>query len=199
MNFNKAEFLTSYGKFSQIPASDRPEIAFAGRSNVGKSSLINKIFNRKSLARVSATPGKTVTINFYSLEDIHIVDLPGYGYAKVSKSEKQRWAGLIEGYLQADRELDLVFQLVDFRHPPTSDDLLMINFLIDNEIPFVIVLTKADKLKKTQRTERLAALHNELPYADQITVIPFSAETGEGVEEIRGIIEEVAQEEDTAK
>ncbi len=196
MNFNKAEFLASYGKFSQIPASDRPEIAFAGRSNVGKSSLINKIFNRKSLARVSATPGKTVTINFYGLENIHIVDLPGYGYAKVAKTEKQRWAGLIEGYLQADRELDLVFQLVDFRHPPTADDLLMINFLIDNEIPFVIVLTKADKLKKTQRNERLAALQNELPCADQITVIPFSAETGEGVEEIRGIIEEAAGEED---
>lgn len=196
MNFNNAEFLTSYGKFSQIPPSDRPEIAFAGRSNVGKSSLINKIFNRKALARVSSTPGKTVTINFFSLENIHIVDLPGYGYAKVSKTEKQRWAGLIEGYLQADRELDLVFQLVDFRHPPTADDLLMINFLIDNEIPFVIVLTKADKLKKTQRRERLAALQNELPCADQITAIPFSAETGEGVEEIREIIGEVAAVDD---
>ncbi len=195
MNFNKAEFLTSYGKFSQIPKSDRPEIAFAGRSNVGKSSLINKIFNRKSLARVSATPGKTVTINFYSLENIHIVDLPGYGYAKVAKTEKQRWAGLIEGYLQADRELDLVFQLVDFRHPPTKDDILMINFLIDSEIPFVVVLTKSDKLKKTQRKERLEALKSELPCGDRITVIPFSAETGEGAEEIRKIIEEVAEEE----
>ena len=196
MNFNKADFLTSYGKFSQLPKSDRPEIAFAGRSNVGKSSLINKIFNRKSLARVSATPGKTVTINFYALENIHIVDLPGYGYAKVAKTEKQRWAGLIEGYLQADRELDLVFQLVDFRHPPTADDILMINFLIDSEIPFVVVLTKADKLKKTQRQERLKALKTELPCGGQVTVIPFSAETGEGVEEIRGIIEEVAAEEE---
>ncbi len=193
MNFNKAEFLTSYGKLNQIPASDRPEIAFSGRSNVGKSSLINKIFNRKSLARVSATPGKTVTINFYGVENIHIVDLPGYGYAKVSKTEKQRWGKLIEGYLQADRELDLVFQLVDFRHPPTADDLLMINFLIDNEIPFVIVLTKADKLKKSHREERLTALNDELPYADQITVIPFSAVTGEGTEEIREIIEEIAR------
>ena len=188
MNFNKAEFLTSYGKFSQIPESDRIEIAFSGRSNVGKSSLINKIFNRKSLARVSATPGKTVTINFYSLENIHIVDLPGYGYAKVAKTEKKRWAGLIEGYLQADRDLGLVFQLVDFRHPPTADDIHMINF------PFVIVLTKADKLKKTQREARMEALQNELPCADQITVIPFSAETGEGVEEIRGIIEDIAEE-----
>lgn len=194
MNFNNAKFLTSYGKFSQLPKSDRTEIAFAGRSNVGKSSLINKIFNRKSLARVSATPGKTATINFFELENIYIVDLPGYGYAKVSKSEKQRWSGLIEGYLQSDRQLDLVFQLVDFRHPPTADDILMINFLIDSEIPFVVVLTKADKLKKTQRQNRLESLKTELPCADQITVIPFSAETGEGVEDIRKIIEEIVEE-----
>ncbi len=193
MNFNNAKFMTSYGKFSQIPKSERSEIAFAGRSNVGKSSLINKIFNRKSLARVSATPGKTATVNFFELENIYIVDLPGYGYAKVSKAEKQRWSSLIEGYLQADRQLDLVFQLVDFRHPPTADDVLMINFLIDSEIPFVVVLTKVDKLKKTQRAERLEKLQNELPCADQITVIPFSAETGEGVEEIRRIIEEIAE------
>ncbi len=190
MNFNNAKFMTSYGKFSQIPKSERSEIAFAGRSNVGKSSLINKIFNRKSLARVSATPGKTATVNFFELENIYIVDLPGYGYAKVSKAEKQRWSSLIEGYLQADRQLDLVFQLVDFRHPPTADDVLMINFLIDSEIPFVVVLTKVDKLKKTQRAERLEKLQNELPCADQITVIPFSAETGEG---IRRIIEEIAE------
>lgn len=196
MNFNKAEFLTSYGKYSQIPPSDRVEIAFSGRSNVGKSSLINKIFNRKSLARVSATPGKTVTINFYELENIYIVDLPGYGYAKVSKTEKQRWAGLIEGYLQADRELGLVFQLVDFRHPPTADDIMMINFLIDSELPFVIVLTKADKLKKSQREARMEALKTELPCFEQITVIPFSAETGEGVEQIREIIEEIGAEEE---
>lgn len=188
--------MTSYGKYSQIPQSDRVEIAFSGRSNVGKSSLINKIFNRKSLARVSATPGKTVTINFYGLENIYIVDLPGYGYAKVSKAEKQRWAGLIEGYLQADRELGLVFQLVDFRHPPTADDIMMINFLIDSELPFVIVLTKADKLKKTQREARMEALQNELPCFEQITVIPFSAETGEGVEQIREIIEEIGAEEE---
>lgn len=196
MNFSQAQFIASYGKFSQIPASDRTEIAFSGRSNVGKSSLINKLFNRKSLARVSATPGKTVTINFYSLENIYIVDLPGYGYAKVAKTEKLRWAGLIEGYLNADRELDLVFQLVDFRHPPTADDLMMINFLIDSEIPFVVVLTKADKLKKTQREERLKALQTELPCADQITVVPFSAETGEGIEEIRAIVEEIASAEE---
>ena len=195
MNFNKAEFFTSYGSFKQIPPSERTEIAFSGRSNVGKSSLINKIFNRKSLARVSAVPGKTATINFYSLENVYFVDLPGYGYAKVAKSEKERWAGLIEGYLGDDRELALVFQLVDFRHPPTADDILMINFLIDNEIPFVVVLTKADKLSNNQRAERRAALMNELPCAEDITIVEFSAQTGEGADEIRGIIEELAADE----
>lgn len=195
MNFNKAEFFTSYGSFKQIPPSERTEIAFSGRSNVGKSSLINKIFNRKSLARVSAVPGKTATINFYSLENVYFVDLPGYGYAKVAKSEKERWAGLIEGYLGDDRELALVFQLVDFRHPPTADDILMINFLIDSGIPFVVVLTKADKLSKNQRAERRAALMNELPCAEDITIIEFSAQTGEGADEIRAIIEELAADE----
>lgn len=191
INYNKAEFCASYGLFSQIPQQEEMEFAFSGRSNVGKSSLINKLLNRKSLARVSAMPGKTITINFYKLEDFFIVDLPGYGYAKVSKSEKERWAGLIEGYLQADRNLQLVFQLIDFRHPPTADDIMMINFLIDSGIPFVIVLTKADKLKKMERQRRREALQNELPCADQISIIEFSAETGEGVDELKSIIEEI--------
>lgn len=194
MNFNTAEFYTSFGKFSQLPPPERTEIAFSGRSNVGKSSLINKIFNRKSLARVSSMPGKTITINFYTLENIYIVDLPGYGYAKVAKTEKTRWAGLIEGYLHDERERDigLVFQLIDFRHKPSADDIMMINFLIDSEIPFVIVLTKADKLKKNERRQRLEAFQTEIPCAEQITMIEFSAETGEGVEQIREIIESVS-------
>lgn len=195
MNYNKAEFKTSYGSFKQIPKSDTLEFAFSGRSNVGKSSLINKILNRKSLARVSSMPGKTITINFYTVDKVHIVDLPGYGYAKVSKSEKERWSGLIEGYLNDDRSLALVFQLIDFRHKPTADDLMMIDFLIESEIPFVVVLTKADKLKKTEREKRRAALLTEIPYADQITMIEFSAETGEGVEQIREIIDSVTEEE----
>ncbi|HBJ25688.1 MAG TPA: YihA family ribosome biogenesis GTP-binding protein [Ruminococcaceae bacterium] len=193
MNYNNAEFYTSYGSFKQIPPSERTEIAFSGRSNVGKSSLINKIFNRKSLARVSAVPGKTATINFYSLENLYFVDLPGYGYAKVAKSDKERWGSLIEGYLHDDRELALVFQLIDFRHPPTADDLMMVNFLIDSEIPFVVVLTKADKLSKKQREERREALLTELPCAEDITIIEFSAQTGEGRDEIRAIIEEIAE------
>ncbi len=194
MNFNKAEFYTSFGKLSQMPKSDRLEIAFSGRSNVGKSSLINKIFNRKSLAKVSSVPGKTVTINFFTLENIYIVDLPGYGYAKVSKSEKKGWGDLIGGYLEnPERDLELVFQLVDMRHAPTKDDIQMINFLIDSEIPFVIVFTKADKLKKTAREERMKAFAEEIPCFEDITCVPFSTVTGEGVEKIREIIEEIAE------
>lgn len=193
MNFNKAEFYTSYGLFKQIPKSDKLEIAFSGRSNVGKSSLINKILNRKSLARVSSMPGKTVTINFYTVDNIYFADLPGYGYAKVSKSEKQRWAGLVEGYLADDRNLQLVFQLIDFRHPPTADDIMMVNFLIDNEIPFVVVLTKADKLTKNERAKRREALLTELPCAEDIHIVEFSAQNGEGAQELRTIIEEVSE------
>jgi GTP-binding protein len=195
MNINLAEFVTSYADYKQMPASDRIEIAFSGRSNVGKSSLINKIFNRKNLARVSSMPGKTATINFYSLENIYIVDLPGYGYANVSKSEKKKWGDLIGNYLSdAERELALVFQLIDMRHPPSKDDIQMIDFLIDSEIPFVVVLTKADKLKPTQRKLRMEAFKTEIPCFEDITCVEFSAITGEGVETIRSIIEEVSQD-----
>lgn len=193
MNFNKAEFFRSYGEYSQLPPPQRLEIAFAGRSNVGKSSLINKVFNRKNLARVSSVPGKTATINFYSLEDIYLVDLPGYGYAKVAKSDKVRWSGLIEGYLHDERNLGLIFQLIDIRHPPTKDDLQMIDFLIESEIPFVIIFTKADKLTKRQREERRSGFAQEIPYYEDIVKVEFSAETGEGADEIRQIIEELAQ------
>lgn len=196
MDFRNAKFRASYGTFRQIPPSDGIEIAFSGRSNVGKSSLINRIFGRKSLARVSSQPGKTATINFYELENIRFADLPGYGYAKASKSEKERWSGLIGGYLSdGRRDLELIFQLVDMRHPPSADDIAMINYLIDSELPFVVVLTKADKLNRTERAARLEALRTELPCYDQLTVVPFSAVTDEGVEEIRGIVREIAGEE----
>lgn len=195
MEFQNAEFKAAYGTFSQLPKSDRIEIAFAGRSNVGKSSLINRVFGRRALARVSSVPGKTQTINFYGLENVNFVDLPGYGYAKVSKSEKERWRELIGGYFaDSERDIALVFSLIDMRHPPSKDDLVMLDYLIDNEIPFCVVLTKADKLKKTERAERMDAFKTELPMYDQLTVIPFSAMTDEGVEDIRSIIEEVSSE-----
>ncbi|MDO4863242.1 MAG: ribosome biogenesis GTP-binding protein YihA/YsxC [Ruminococcus sp.] len=194
LNYNNAEFVAAYGKFSQIPAPERMEIAFAGHSNVGKSTLINKLFNRKNLARVSSVPGKTATINFYGLDNIFFVDLPGYGYAKVAKSEKERWSGLIEGYLGSDRDIRLVFMLVDMRHAPTKDDVDMINYLIDTEMPFVIVLTKADKLKKTEREKRMEAFRGEIPSFDDIHVIPFSSMTFEGVDELRQIVEDVTEE-----
>jgi len=198
LNYNKAEFTAAYGKFSQIPAPERIEIAFAGHSNVGKSTLINKLFNRKNLARVSSVPGKTATINFYGLENIYFVDLPGYGYAKVAKSEKERWADLIEGYLASDRDIRLVFMLVDSRHAPTKDDVQMINYLIDQEMPFVLVLTKVDKLKKTEREKRMEAFKDEIPCFEEIHSIPFSSQTFEGVEELRSIIEDIADDNDVA-
>lgn len=192
MNYNNVKFETSFGRIDQLPESDLIELVFAGRSNVGKSSLINKFFNRKNLARVSAVPGKTQTINFFRLENVRFADLPGYGYAKVAKDNKAKWSDLIGGYFAAGRRIELVFQLIDMRHPPTKDDLQMINYLIENEFPFVIVLTKQDKLSKKQQTERLAALQQEIPYADQIQMIPFSAETGYGVDELHAIVEEIA-------
>lgn len=196
MQFNKAEFAAAYGSFSQIPACSRMEIAFAGRSNVGKSTLINKIFNRKNLARVSAVPGKTATINFYQLEHVYFVDLPGYGYAKVAKSEKERWAELIEGYLNSERDIRLIFLLIDMRHAPSADDLHMIDYLVEAELPFVVILTKADKLKKMARQARMEAFAQEIPYFSELTVIPFSSQTFEGVEQVRQIITELAEEGD---
>ena len=194
LNYNKAEFTAAYGKFSQIPPPERIEIAFAGHSNVGKSTLINKLMNRKNLARVSSVPGKTSTINFFGLENLYLVDLPGYGFAKVSKSEKERWAGLIEGYLNSERDLRLLFMLIDMRHKPTNDDINMVNYLIDTETPFVIVLTKADKLNKTERAKRMEAFKTEIPCFEEIHTIPFSSQTGEGVEELRAIIEDIADD-----
>lgn len=190
MNYNKAEFEFAAGKASQLPESTMPEVIFSGRSNVGKSSLINKIVNRKTLARVSATPGKTATINFFKVDKFHLVDLPGYGYAKVSHSEKQRWAELMEGYFNQNRCFSLVVQIVDMRHAPSKDDMDMIEYLYSNGFPFVIVFTKKDKLKKTQQLKRLQELEDELSdYAD-VPKITFSAVTGEGTDEIRNIIEE---------
>ena len=194
MNWNTAEFTAAYGLASQLPKCKSPEIAFAGRSNVGKSTLINKLFQRKNLARVSSVPGKTATINFYRCDGVTFADLPGYGYAKRSKSELKRWQDLINGYLQDERDLRAVLLLIDMRHPPTKNDLQMVNFLIDTEMPFAIVLTKADKLNKAERTARLAALPQELPQFEDLNVTVFSSVSGEGVESLRELIEEITAE-----
>lgn len=187
MNFNKAEFDKAFGISQQLPFSEQPEITFAGRSNVGKSSLLNKLFNRKNLARVSSVPGKTVTINFYNVDNHRFVDLPGYGYAKISKQERDRFAELMEGYFQSGRNIKLVVQLIDMRHKPAADDYSMIDFLQQMNIPFIAVLTKADKLKKKAYAERLSCIYTELNNPDY-PVIPFSAVTGQGVDEIKALI-----------
>ncbi len=201
MNYQNVSFVAAYGKASQLPPSKQMEIAFAGRSNVGKSSLINKLLGRKALARVSAVPGKTATINFYDLDrTIHLVDLPGYGYAKVAKSEKDRWAELIEGYLNDEqRDIALVVLLVDMRHPATRLDVDMVNYLIETERPFLVVLTKADKLNKKEREERLSAIADELPCGEELTILPFSSQTGEGVDVLRGILEELSAPEEISR
>ncbi|MCI8406701.1 MAG: YihA family ribosome biogenesis GTP-binding protein [Oscillospiraceae bacterium] len=189
MNFNQAEFLASYGLASQLPPSQGMEIAFAGRSNVGKSSAINRIFQRKSLARVSSVPGKTATINFYGVGEVRFVDLPGYGYAKAAKSEQLRWSELIEGYFAQDRSLRLVILLVDMRHPASPLDVQMAEFLLARELPFLVLLTKSDKLNKTETARRMEDIRRELPGGEDLTILPFSSQTGAGADEFRGILQ----------
>ncbi len=191
MRYDKAEFKAAYGRFAQLPDGELPEIAFAGRSNVGKSSLLNKLFGRKNLARVSSVPGKTITINFYELENVNFVDLPGYGYAKVAKSEKDRWAEMMEGYFNSDRNIKLVVQLVDMRHPPTKDDIMMMQFLQANGYEFIVVMTKSDKLKKKKDyTARIEGSKQEMSFVPEERLIPFSAENGQGLDTIKKYIEQ---------
>ena len=189
MNYNLAKFERAYGIFEQLPESKESEIVFSGRSNVGKSSLLNKLFNRKSLARVSSVPGKTITINFYDVDGVKFVDLPGYGYAKLSKSEKERFAGLMEGYFNSDRNIKLVVQLVDMRHKPSADDYAMISFLQEMQIPFIVACTKADKLKVKEFQKRSAELLSELDNVDENVIIPFSSQNGLGEDKIKQLIE----------
>ncbi len=190
MKPEKAQFEMAFGLAEQIPECTMPEAVFAGRSNVGKSSLINKLLNRKSLARVSSQPGKTATINFYNCVDARLVDLPGYGYAKVSRSEKQRWAELIDGYFAQQRDIRIVILLIDSRRPPTEDDLLMLDYLRQTGLRTLVVLTKIDKLNKTERKQRLEAAPSELKM-DTDSIIPFSSINGEGVLPIMSILTEI--------
>ena len=188
MNFNNVRYERSFGTSAQLTPSTAPEVAFSGRSNVGKSSLLNKLFNRKGLAKVSQTPGKTATINFFDGDGVTFVDLPGYGYAKVSKSEKARWSELIEGYFNQDRSFALVVALVDIRHEASELDENMIHFLREADLPFVVALTKADKLSRQQQMKQKAALKRQLALGDDASMVVTSSAKGDGIEELRKII-----------
>lgn len=189
LDFSKAEFETSYGISSQLKASERPEFVFSGRSNVGKSSLINKLCNRKSLARVSGTPGKTATVNFYSVGDAYLVDLPGYGYAKTSNAERRRWDELINRYFAETRDLRLLVQLLDCRHAPSKDDINMLEYLEYYKIPFIAALTKADKIKPSQHAKTLEEFIEYLSSYGCHSVILTSAEKRTGIEELAEIMQ----------
>ena len=193
MNFHQAEFEASYGTAAQLPPSGPPEIVFSGKSNVGKSSLINKLFNRKNLARVSAVPGKTTTVNFFKCGGVRFADLPGYGYAKRSQSEILRWSELMDAYFTGGREIRLVVQLLDMRHDPTADDRTMLEFLSGTGLPFAVALTKCDKLKPTERKNRAAYFRGLPALAAAKAVIETSAETGEGMDALRKAIEEAGE------
>jgi GTP-binding protein len=187
INYQTATFAAAYGAAKQLPEPVQPEVAFVGRSNVGKSSLLNKLLNRKSLAKVSSKPGKTQTINFYDVDGIYLVDLPGYGYAQVGRSHKERWASLIDGYFESERSHNLVVSLVDIRHDPTALDRDMIAYIKEAEFPFVVALTKADKLSRAQQQKQLAAIARQLD-VEKDDCIVTSSETGLGMDELKARI-----------
>lgn len=187
MSFSDAIFETSAYHKEQLTVSDLPEIVFSGRSNVGKSSMINRLLNRKKLARVSAAPGKTASVNFYRCNGFRLVDLPGYGYAKVSREEKLKWAELVEGYLNQRRRVALVVQLVDARHPLTRDDADMIGYLKAYNLPFVIAATKMDKLNKSELAARKVEIPQETEQPED-RILFFSSTSGEGAEALETVI-----------
>lgn len=191
----KAEIVISAVGPKQYPNDSVPEIALAGRSNVGKSSFINKMINRKGLARTSSQPGKTQTLNFYAINDqFRFVDVPGYGYARVSKTDRARWGRMIEQYLLERDNVRVLFLLMDFRHEPTALDIAMKNFAEEAEIPYAIILTKTDKIKKSQWNKHLSMYKKALDLPTVDALFPFSAETGEGSEDIWEVIESLIEE-----
>ena len=195
INANNANISLTVGNAKQFPKDPRPEIALSGRSNVGKSSLINTLLGRKSLARVSSSPGKTITINYYDIDHkMYLVDLPGYGYAKRSQESKKVWSTLTEDYFVNNPSADairLVIQLIDIRVGPTDDDILMINWLIDNGQPFIVVATKTDKLSKSQLKSAIDNIENDYFLGTGITILPFSSVTRDGKEQLWNKIMEV--------
>lgn len=184
MNFQNVEFLISAASTGDFPKNRLPEIAFAGKSNVGKSSVINRLLQRKNFARVGDKPGKTVHVNYFVIDrKCYLVDLPGYGFAKVSQQEKDRWGRLMEDYFAAQR-IDLGVLIVDYRHPPTNNDITMANWFLDSGCPFVVVANKMDKLKKSELKPNLEVIRRDLGLPNSCPVIPFSAEKGDGREEL---------------
>ena len=188
MNLNQVEFLISAASQKDFPSNRLPEIAFAGKSNVGKSSVINRILNRKNIARVGDKPGKTIHVNYFTVDKkCYFVDLPGYGYAKVSQSEKERWGKLMESYFAAGR-IDLGILIVDSRHAPTNNDITMARWFIDSNCPFVVVANKLDKLKKSEIEPNLKTIREDLELPDDCVLLPFSAEKGTGKDELVKLI-----------
>lgn len=193
MNLNKVDFLISAASVKDFPTRQLPEIAFAGKSNVGKSSVINRLLNRKNFARVGDKPGKTIHVNYFVIdESCYFVDLPGYGYAKVSQSEKERWSNLMESYFASQR-IDLGVLIVDYRHPPTNNDVVMARWFLDSGCPFVVVANKMDKLKKSELAPNLARIREDLELPEDVQIIPFSAEKGNGKMELIQLILKAAQ------
>ena len=191
MNVTKAEMIITAGMTSQFPVHNMPEIAFAGKSNVGKSSLLNAMLNRRALARTSSQPGKTQTINFYSVQDTFMcVDLPGYGYAQVSKSERERWGKLIEGYLQKREQLQKIILLIDIRHEVGSNDKMMYDWIKHYHNEVIVVATKMDKIKRSQVQKQLSVIRKGLGLSGEDKLIAFSSETKQGKEELWKVIEE---------
>ena len=198
INYQKAKFIASYGNAAKIPESTCPEVCFVGRSNVGKSSIMNKLFNRKNLVKVSSTPGKTSNVNFFEADGVHFVDLPGYGFAQRSKSERDRWASLIFDFLNMERSFNLVVSLVDIRHDPSKLDHQMIEFLQEGGYPFVVALTKADKLSRNQQAKQLAAIRKQLNVPTE-DIIVTSSQTGAGIDELKARIEAACLDEEEAE
>ena len=194
LNLNNIKLTISAGRLDQVPSGGIPQVAFSGRSNVGKSSLLNALTQRKSLARVSGTPGKTITVNFYEIDGrLFLADLPGYGYAARSAKDQAVWSTLVDGYLSGGKDIKLVLQLIDLKVGPTKDYEMMLEWLVDSRMPFAVVATKADKLNKTKRVEALEKLQNHPLIPKGIPIIPFSALSGEGTDEIRSFIGKVTE------
>lgn len=197
MNYHKVEFELSAAKPSQFPRNGIPQIAFAGKSNVGKSSVINRVLMRKNYAYVGASPGKTIHINYFLVDETaYLVDLPGYGYAKVSKSEKERWGRLMEDYFAAGDLITLGILIVDARHAPTQNDITMASWFQQTGCPFVVVANKLDKLKKSQIQSNMQVIREDLSLSEDTILLPFSAEKGIGREQLVAFIEVAAQGED---